>query len=134
MKLRLFLFIVVGLSLMGCSPKIIEHTIVKSDTCYIERMQRDSIFVKDSTYVSELHHGDTVRIFTDRWHVRWRERIVMDTSYISYRDTVEVKIVKTVTVTEPVPRWKKSLMWIGGILVVYVIGITSLAIYKYFKE
>ena len=34
--------------------------------------------------------GDTVHITTDRWHTRWRDRILYDSIYIAQRDTVTV--------------------------------------------
>ena len=32
----------------SCSPKIIEREVVKTDTCYIQKERRDSIYLKDS--------------------------------------------------------------------------------------
>ena len=124
---RILLFLVV-LLMVGCSsPKIIENTIVKTDTCYIERWQRDSIHVHDSIYVKEYVSGDTVRIVTDRWHERWRERIVRDTTYISRCDTVQV--TKVETIVKPIPGWKCSLMWMGALFILISIGIVAWQIY-----
>lgn len=50
----------------GCSPKIIEREVIKTDTCFIQKERRDSIYLKDSVYVKEWIQGDTVRLETTR--------------------------------------------------------------------
>ena len=107
----------------GCSPKIIEREVVKTDTCFIQKERRDSIYLKDSVYVREWIQGDTVRIETLRWRDRWRERIVRDTSYVSVRDTI--KITTTREVAKPLSSWQSFQIWVGRLA---LIAITMLLI------
>ena len=112
--------------------KIIENATVKHDTCYVDRLQRDSIHVHDSIYMKEWMSGDTVYQWRDRWHTKWREKLVHDSIYLSKTDTV--KVVETVA-GEPqrteLTWWQKTrihagevFMGIMGILI--IIGIMRL--------
>lgn len=97
------------------TPKVIEreHTVVKTDTVYQQRMQRDSIFLHDSIYVSQWQRGDTVRIETERWHTRYQDRIIRDTAYISCRDTVTQTRTRTVTVERRLTQWQQAQIHLG---------------------
>lgn len=95
----------------SCSPRVIENTIVKHDTTFVQKLQRDSIYVHDSVYVAETHWGDTVRIVTDRWHTAWRDRWVHDTAYVSRTDTIYRADVKMVE--KPLTSWQSFQLWLG---------------------
>ena len=117
----------------GCrSVKIIENATVKHDTCYVDRLQRDSIHVHDSIYMKEWMCGDTVYQWRDRWHTKWREKLVHDSIYISKTDTV--KVVETVA-GEPqrteLTWWQKTRIHAGDVFmgimgVLMIIGILRL--------
>ena len=72
-------------AMVGCKSieyvPIIEH---RTDTVIKTHQRLDSIYVHDSTYIHE--RGDTVWI--ERWHTRWRDRLLLDTIYESVHDTV----------------------------------------------
>ena len=95
-------------TLPGCSPKIIEKTVVQHDTTAIHH--RDSIFTKDSIYIKEWMKGDTVYIdrYRDRYIYkdRWRDSIsireVHDTT------TVEKKVERELTAGQ---KTKIGLFW-----------------------
>ena len=93
------------------SVRVIEKEVIKTDTVNTLKLRIDSIYVNDSIYIRELVKGDTVHITTDRWHTRWRDRILYDSIYIAQRDTV------TVTTTKEVPRklngWQWFQIWTG---------------------
>ena len=93
------------------SVRVIEKEVIKTDTVLTTKIQIDSIYVNDSIYIREFVQGDTVHITTDRWHTRWRDRILYDSIYIAQRDTV------TVTTTKEVPRklngWQWFQIWTG---------------------
>ena len=112
--------------IVGCSPKTIEHIQVKTDTCYIQKWQRDSIYINDSIYVVEKQTGDTVRITTDRWHTRWRDRIVRDTAYISKTDTVKV----SKTIEKPIPFKEKASLFAAGIIAAFLMVLFLAALRK----
>ena len=113
--------------LSGCSPKIIEREVIKTDTCFIQKERRDSIYLKDSIYVKEWISGDTVRIETLRWRDRWRERIVKDTAYVSMRDTI--KVTTTREVAKPLSSWQQFQIWAGRLALIAIalaLGIFAL--------
>ena len=113
--------------LAGCSPNIIEREVIKTDTCFIQKERRDSIYLKDSIYVKEWISGDTVRIETTRWRDRWRERIVKDTAYVSVRDTV--KVTTTREVAKPLSSWQQFQIWAGRLALIAIalaLGIFAL--------
>ena len=91
--------------------RIVEKEIIKIDTVNTTKLRIDSIYINDSIYIREFVQGDTVHITTDRWHTRWRDRILYDSIYIAQRDTV------TVTTTKEVPRklngWQWFQIWTG---------------------
>ena len=93
------------------SVRVIEKEVIKTDTVLTTKIQIDSIYVNDSIYIREFVQGDTMHITTDRWHTRWRDRILYDSIYIAQRDTV------TVTTTKEVPRklngWQWFQIWTG---------------------
>lgn len=79
----LFLFLVWALA--GCKSieyvPVVEH---KTDTTYITKNHRDSIYVKDSTVTDRT--GDTIKI--EHWHTRWRDIYQVDTIYEAVHDTI----------------------------------------------
>lgn len=78
-------------AIFGCSTvKYVPVESVKLDSVYFNRHTRDSIYIKDSVFVSS--RADTV--FLNRWHNVYRDRIVRDTLYKSVCDTTTV--VRTV--------------------------------------
>ena len=119
MSAILFVLIIVCSLLGGCSPKIIERVVEKTDTCFIQKERRDSICMKDSVYVKEWMQGDTVRIETLRWRDRWHERIIRDTAYIAKRDSIVV--TKTEQVEKPLSGWQQFRLWTGNIVLIALV-------------
>lgn len=87
-------------------PVIENHT----DTMYISKVQRDSIYLHDSTYIKEK--GDTLLI--EKWHTKYIEKQLHDTTYVATHDTIPqpYEVVKEVKYT---PKLVKLLAWLGGI-------------------
>ena len=107
-----FLILYVVMLLASCTtPKVLET--VRTDTVWRNRSATDSIFIHDSVVVAETHWGDTVRLVTDRWHTRWRDRVVHDTTYVSNRDTVAAYANESLP--SPITGWQHFLMWTGRI-------------------
>ena len=89
---------------------VIEH---KTDTLIVTKHQHDSIHVHDSIMVSEK--GDTVRI--EKWHTKYIETQVHDTTYISKTDTIP----QPYPVVKEVPRKRTTTDWvltIAGLLAI----------------
>jgi hypothetical protein len=81
--------------LCSCTTtKVVTVEKVRTDTTYITKQQRDSIWLHDSIHVTE--RGDTIRI--ERWHTKYIEREVHDTLYQSKRDSIPVpyEVIKEV--------------------------------------
>lgn len=105
-----FIVIVSFSALPGCSPKIIEHTIVQHDTTLVNH--RDSVFYHDSVYVKEYTKGDTVYVekykdrylYKDKWHDRYIYKEFHDTTTV----TVEKKVEKELTAGQ---RLKINSFW-----------------------
>ena len=81
----------------------------KSDTVYLNRVQLDSIYMRDSVFIEKS--GDTIREFQYKYIYRFKDRI--DTLYISKTDSIQVpypvEVVKYKT-----PQW---CWWaLGGIV------------------
>ena len=113
----------------GCSPKIIEHEVVKHDTTYIEKMRRDSIYMHDSIYVHEYTKGDTVYRDRDRWHYGWRDRLVHDSIYIAQRDTITQTEVREVE--RELSGWQWFQIWAGRIALIVAAGCLAWLVIKH---
>lgn len=103
---------IVVLTLFSCTTeKMVTVEKVRTDTTYITKWQRDSVWLHDSIYVSEK--GDTIRI--ERWHTKYMEKQVHDTIFVATHDTIP----KPYPVIEEVPAelswWQNIRIWIGNI-------------------
>ena len=110
------------------SVRIVEKEVVKTDTLVSYQIQRDSIYVNDSIYIRELIQGDTVKITTDRWHTRWRDRILYDSIYIAQRDTVRVTDIKEVP--RKLSGWQWFQIWAGRLALIAIMLAAGVVIYK----
>ena len=121
--------LLITLFLSSCkSVRVIEKEVIKTDTVLTTKIQIDSIYVNDSIYISELIHGDTVKITTDRWHTRWRDRILYDSIYISQRDTVRVTDIKEVP--RKLSGWQWFQIWAGRLALIAIMLTAGVIIYK----
>lgn len=99
----------------GCKTRTVVVETVRTDTTYITKHQRDSIYMKDSTHVSEQQRGDTVLMKITEWHTKYVDRAVHDTTYIAKTDSVPVPYPVEVKVQRELSWWQKALQRIGGI-------------------
>ena len=101
--------------LAGCKTKervvSVEHQ--KTDTLWQTQVQRDSIYIIDSTYIYEWTDGDTVHITRDRWKTRYVERTRTDTLYRSKTDTVNVAYETVREVPRRLTWWQQVRLWLG---------------------
>ena len=106
--------IAVILLLTGCTTTkyvpVIEH---QTDTLIQRVVERDSIHVHDSIRVTEK--GDTIRI--ERWHTKFVEREVHDTTYVSKIDSVPAPY----PVTEYVERKRSTMEW--GLIIIGIVAL-----------
>ena len=89
---------------------------VKVDTTYINKLQRDSIYMLDSVYVKEK--GDTVLI--EKYKYLYRDKLVRDTLYMAKTDSIQVPY----PVEKELSQWQKLCIKLGGwAFAVIIIGI-----------
>jgi hypothetical protein len=96
---------------------IIEH---HTDTLIKTNVQRDSVYVHDSVTVTQK--GDTVLM--DRWHTKYLEKQVHDTTYVSKIDSIPAPYPVEVKVEKQLTWWQSFRMSLGSILL-WVIGIIA---------
>lgn len=115
-----------ALVMMCCGCKqteyipVIEH---KTDTMYISKVQRDSIYLHDSTFIQLK--GDT--IFFEKWHTKYIEKLTHDTTYVATHDTIPQPYEVVKVEKERYTPWLiKLLAWLGGAglltLIIYIIA------------
>ena len=82
-----------------------------------EKASIDTIYLRDSVFISERQRGDTVYLTRTEWRDRWRTRIERDT-------VVDVRVEKEIIELPPeryVPRFYK---WCTGLL--FAIGLSAI--------
>lgn len=110
------IIILLASAICSCrSVKYVPVETVRSDTLYVNRLQRDSVYVADSVFVREK--GDTVRIVRTRYVDRWRVRT--DTLRMVSNDTIRVPY----PVEKELTRWQRVKLDAGGI----AIGVATVA-------
>jgi hypothetical protein len=102
------------LALLMCSCKTIEYVPVVEkevhhDSIYFTKVQRDSVWLHDSIAVKEK--GDTVRI--EKWHTKYREKQVHDTTYVAKIDSIPVPYEVIKEVPAKLSKTQKGLILIG---------------------
>lgn len=88
---------------------IIEH---HTDTLIKTKVQHDSIYINDSTVITEK--GDTVKI--EKWHTKYVEKQVHDTTYISKTDTVPQSYPVIKEVPAELSWWQQTRLHIANIM------------------
>lgn len=121
----------VTILMCGCSPKVIERTVVSHDTTYIDKLRRDSIYVKDSIFLHMWHEGDTVYVERDRWHTQWRDRLIKDTAYVSRTDTLTVTREKEVK--KPLSGWHWFQIWTGRLVLIALAVLVIVAMLRRYR-
>ena len=135
MVLALATFLIVSVILLtSCTTtKVVEVERVKTDTTYITKWQRDSVWLHDSIHVTE--RGDTVRI--ERWHTKWRDRLRVDTIYQAKTDSIPVPYWKIKEVPAPLSWWQRVRLWLGNVVLLALLavavdyGVKCYKVYKY---
>ena len=65
----------------GCKTVERESVVIKSDTLHHYTERRDSVVYRDSVFYHVYERGDTVYHVTERWNVRYNDRVRVDTVY-----------------------------------------------------
>ena len=109
--LLLFLF------LCGCRTEFVPVESVRYDSVMIEKLMRDSVFVRDSVYLQEK--GDTIYKYKDRFVYVYKNRV----------DTFFAEKIREIEVPVPVERkltwWERVKLnyaeWVIAVLVAIVL-------------
>ena len=135
MVLALATFLIVSVILLtSCTTtKVVEVEKVRTDTTYITKWQKDSVWLHDSIHVTE--RGDTVRI--ERWHTKWRDRLRVDTIYQAKTDSIPVPYWKIKEVPAELSWWQRVRLWLGNVVLLALLavavyyGVKCYKVYKY---
>lgn len=112
-KRLLFLIIpyIILSSLAGCkSVQYVPMETVRTDSIYVDRYQRDSIYQRDSVFVNRWTAGDTVYQDKVVWKYVYRDKIKYDTVAILRSDTLRVPY----PVESRLSTWEKIRLKVGG--------------------
>lgn len=118
--------------LSGCTTtKYITVPVSHTDTLIITKQQRDSIYLKDSTHVSEQQRGDTIILKITKFLTKYHDREVHDTLYQSKTDTVPMPYPVPEYVEKKLSWWQKTRLRMGEILMgliglIAIIGLIKL--------
>jgi hypothetical protein len=104
----------VAVLLVGCKTKerVVTVEKVRTDTTYIMKHQRDSVWLHDSIHVTEK--GDTIRI--EKWHTKYVEKATHDTLYQHKTDSVPVPYPVEKLVERELTWWQQTRMHLGEAL------------------
>lgn len=117
--------------LTGCkSVQFVPVETVKTDSFYIDRFQRDSIYQRDSVFVNRWTAGNT--IYQDKviWKYVYRDKVKYDTVAILRSDTINVPY----PVECKLSKWEQLKLNVGGwaisIIIIIVLIVMGCMVYK----
>ena len=124
-------FVIVSVLLLtSCTTtKVVEVERVRTDTTYITKWQRDSVWLHDSIRVREK--GDSV--WVERWHTQWRDRLRVDTVYRATHDTIPAPYPETEYVEKELSWWQKLRLRLGNIVLLALLGVAIYYVVKCYK-
>lgn len=110
----------------SCRTKYVPMETVKIDTIYINKLQRDSIYMYDSVFVKDK--GDTV--FVEKYKYLYRDKLVRDTLYINRTDSIQTPY----PVEKELTKWQQFRMdfgvWAIGIVIITILVVVGRMVYK----
>ena len=115
------------LACVSCSSTKSMPVVQSNDTTsFIQRSARvDTVYLRDSVFVSEKMRGDTVYLTRVEWRDRWRTRVERDT-------VMDVQVEKEVVQLPPERYVPKFYKWCTGLLLAFlVLAIGRLALKRW---
>lgn len=103
---------------------------VKTDSIYINQVQRDSIYRLDSIYIRDK--GDTV--WVEKYKYLFVDKLRHDTMYVNHTDTIR----EPYPVEKDLTRWQQMKLelggWAFGIIIAFALIIIGWIVYKSWKK
>lgn len=126
--IKAILIILLMSAIWSCrTTEYVPVEIVKTDTTYINKVQRDSIYQLDSIYI--LDRGDTILITKTKY--LYKDRLVRDTVYKSKIDSIQVPY----PVERKLTKWEQLRLDIGGwAMGGFIVMIIFLIFYTYVRS
>ena len=119
--LSVVVLLVLSVALGSCTTtKYVEVEKVHTDTLYMSKVQKDSVYLHDSIFVNQWRSGDTIYQTRDRWHTAWRDRLVTDTVLHIVTDTVPIPypVIQEKKVEKELTWWQRFRMMLGDIAII----------------
>lgn len=117
-------FIVLNWSCL--SVKYVPVETVKTDSIYINKILRDSVYQRDSIYIHDK--GDT--IFVEKYQYLYVDKLIQDTLYISRADSIQIPY----PVEKALTKWESIKLELGGwvfvIIIVLILITVSYLVYR----
>lgn len=132
-KRLLFLIIpYIILSLLaGCkSVQYVPVETVRTDSVYVDRYLRDSIYQRDSVYINRWTAGDTVYQDKIVYKYIYRDKVKYDTVAILRSDSVRVPY----TIERKRTKWEQIRLdvggWAIGVVIITILIVIGYMVYK----
>lgn len=116
MDMRLSLALAILVVLTGCKTieyVPVEKVITQVDSIYINKVQVDSIFERDSIFVNQYIKGDTVYCDKVSYVYRYRDKLRTDTIHHWNVDSVLMNHTRIIEVDKPPSKWQSFLHYLG---------------------
>lgn len=113
MKQLLFSILLLSL-LMGCKTKYVPVETIRTEKEYIDRWQRDSVYLHDSVWIEKK--GDT--LWLEKYKTVYKEIIRRDSVFLI--DSIRIEVPYPVVEVREVNRlrqWQIVLMCLGGVFI-----------------
>ena len=110
---------------VGCkSIRYIPVEIVTTDSIYVDRYLRDSIYQRDSVFVNQWMVGDTVYQDKVIWKYVYRDKVRYDTVSILRSDSVRVPY----PVEHKLTKWEEVRLTVGGWAIAFIIIVILIVV------
>ena len=106
---------------------------VRTDTTYVTKWQKDSVWLHDSVYVKETSSGDTVFLNIEKWHTRYVTKEIHDTLYKARVDSIPVPYEVVKEVAAELSWWQKLRLWLGNITLIGIIGLVGYGVFRIYR-
>lgn len=110
---KILLLALACLLMVGCkTTEYVPVVVHQTDTLIQTKIQKDSVWLHDSTYVYE--NGDTLTI--EKWHTKYVEKLVCDTTYIAQHDTIPQPYPVEKEVPADLTWWQQARIHLANIV------------------